>query len=162
MDINESENDRTDTMSTMDTMDTMDTMESAEMQLEELEQHPEATQLQLLVYEIDHFHEHGIQPSTDWYEARFLKIYAYSELHWQDLANQFQHKNDYIYETATKISEMLAYLIEQWGASPIFDLSVYYQLVHSMNELWEHYSTTYVGDEKDEDIVDLIAGMTHL
>lgn len=139
-----------------------DAMESAEMQLDELQQHPEATQLQLLVYEVEHLHEHGIQPSSDWYEARFLKIYAYSELQWGSLAEQFQHRNPYIYETAVTISQMLAHLVEEWSHCPVFDISIYYQLLHDMNDLWKYYSENYIGDEEDEDVVDLIAGMRHL
>jgi hypothetical protein len=139
-----------------------DTMESAEMALEELQQHPEATQLEILTYESEHLLEHGIQPSQEWYEARFLKIYEYSELNWRDLAHRYQLDNTYLAEKAVAISNGLHHLIEEWSASPIFDLSVYYAVLHDMNELWKYYESEYMDENHDTDVSELIANMKHL
>lgn len=139
-----------------------DTMETAEMELEELQQHPEATQLELLVYESEHIMEHGVQPSPDWYEARFLKIYQYSELNWRDFTHQFQTRNPELAEKAYRIQQALAHLVEEWSTCPIFDLSIYYGALHDMNELWTYYSAEYMDEQEDEDVSDLIIGLKHM
>lgn len=141
---------------------TQDAMEDIEMQLEELQQHPEATQLQMLTYESEHFMEHGIQPSQDWYEARFFKIYQYSELNWSDIAHRYRLDNTYLSEKADTIQKALQHLIEEWSVSPIFDLSIYYSVLHDMLELWEYYESEYMDEHHDEDVSDLIAGLKHL
>lgn len=148
--------------STMESAETADTMESAEMALEELQQHPEATQLEILTYESEHLMEHGIQPSQEWYEARFFKIYQYSELNWHDLARRYHLDNSYLSEKAASISKGLQYLIEEWSASPIFDLSVYYGVLHEMSELWKYYESEYMDENHDTDVSELIANMKHL
>lgn len=139
-----------------------DTMESAEMELEELQQHPEATQLELLMYESEHIMEHGVQPSQEWYEARFLKIYQYSELNWSDFTQQFHARNPSLAEMSHRIQHALAHLVEEWGVSPIFDLSIYYGALHDMNELWKYYSAEYMDEQEDEEVSDLIVGLRHL
>ena len=137
-------------------------MEDMEMQLEELHQHPETMQLHMLTHEIEHIHEHGIQPSPSWYEARFLKLYEYSELNWEEWSLSFSIKNPYVAEGATRIHRALDRLIEEWSVHPIFDLSIYYQLLHDMNELWEYYQSEYVDEMGDDDVSDLISGLKHL
>jgi len=139
-----------------------DTMESAEMALEELQQHPEATQLEILTYESEHLMEHGVQPSQDWYEARFLKIYEYSELNWHDLAHRYQLDNAYLAEKAASISKGLQHLIEEWSNSPVFDLSIYYGVLHDMNELWKYYESEYMDENHDTDVSELIASIKHM
>jgi hypothetical protein len=139
-----------------------DMMEDVEMQLEELQQHPEATQLEILVYESEHILEHAVQPSQDWYEARFLKIYQYSELNWSDLAHRYQFDNPYLSEKAEQIEKALAHLIEEWGVSPVFDLSIYYSAIHDMLELWKYYESEYMDENHDEDVSALISGLRHL
>ena len=46
-----------------------DMMEDIEMKLEELQQHPESTQLEMMTYESEHILEHGVQPSQEWYQT---------------------------------------------------------------------------------------------
>ena len=139
-----------------------DMMEDIEMQLDELQQHPESTQLEMLTYESEHLQEHGIQPSQEWYEARFFKLYQYSELNWSDFAERYQLDNAYLAEKAQQIQKALAHLIEEWSVSPVFDLSVYYGVLHDMLELWKYYESEYVDENHDMDVSDLIAGLKHL
>jgi hypothetical protein len=139
-----------------------DMMEDVEMQLDELNQHPEATQLEILTYESEHMLEHGIQPSQDWYETRFIKIYEYSELNWSDFAYRYHLDNTYMSEKATSIYQGLQHLIEEWAVSPIFDLSIYYGILHDMLELWKYYESEYMDENHDLDVSDLISGLKHL
>lgn len=139
-----------------------DMMEDVEMQLEELEQHPEATQLELMTYESEHLMDHGIQPSQEWFEARFLKIYQYSELNWDDFAHRYHLDNHYLAEKAAAISKGLRHLVEEWSVSPVFDLAIYYGVLHDMNELWKYYESEYMDENHDEDVSALIASMKHL
>ena len=139
-----------------------DMMEDMEMQLEELNQHPEATQLEMLVYESEHIMEHGVQPTQEWFEARFFKIYQYSELNWTDFVGRYQMDNSYLAEKAHQIHRGLTHLIEEWGTQPVFDLSVYYGVLHDMNELWKYYESEYMDENHDEDVSDLISGLKHL
>lgn len=139
-----------------------DTMEDAEMQLEELQQHPEATQLEILTYESEHLMDHGVQPSQEWFEARFFKIYQYAELNWDDLVERYHHDNTYLAEKAGAISKGLQYLIDEWSTSPVFDLSIYYGVLHDMNELWKYYESEYMDENHDDDISELIANIKHM
>ena len=151
-----------DSADTADTVDTSDMMESMEMALEELQQHPEATQLEMMTYESEHIMEHGVQPSQEWYEARFYKLYQYSELNWTDFSHRYQLDNTYLAEKAHAIQQALTHLVEEWSVSPIFDLSIYYGVLHDMNELWKYYESEYMDENQDEDVSELIAGLKHL
>lgn len=139
-----------------------DMMEDIEMQLEELQQHPEAIQLEMLVHESEHLMEHGIQPTHEWFEARFFKIYQYSELNWSDFIDQYKFSNMELSEKANQIFKSLNHLIEEWSVQPVFDLSVYYSVLHEMNELWKYYESEYMDENHDEDVSDLISGLKHL
>lgn len=146
----------------MASMYSEDMMEEVEMNLDELHQHSEATQLEMLTCEIGHIHEHGIQPSQNWFEERFLKIYQYSELNWNDLNKKYQFYNPALAEQAERIQKGLAYLVNEWSNSPIFDLGVYYTVLHEMNQLWKYYEMEYVDENHDDDVSDLISGMKHM
>ena len=139
-----------------------DSMESDEMPLEELQQHPEATQLEMLTHESEHILEHGIQPTQEWYQARFFKIYQYSELNWNDFAHRYKLGNTYLADKASHIQRALQHLVDEWSTAPIFDLSVYYGVLHDMNELWKYYESEYMDENQDEDISELISGLKHL
>ena len=83
-----------------------------EMDLQQLEDKDNLTQLQLLNFEIQHIMEHGIQPPTEWYTERFLKIHNYSELDWNSFSESFQNKNEFIVESSYKIISLLNSLQE--------------------------------------------------
>jgi hypothetical protein len=146
----------------MASMYSEDMMEDVEMKLEELYQHSEATQLEMLTCEIGHMYEHGIQPSQEWFQERFLKVYQYSELNWRHLNEKYHFHNPSLAEQAERIEKGLATLVEQWSVSPIFDLDTYYTVLHEMNQLWKYYEAEYVDENHDEEVSDLISSMKHL
>jgi len=146
----------------MASMYSEDMMEDVEMNLEELQQHGEATQLEMLNAEIGHMYEHGIQPTQGWFEDRFLKIYQYSELNWKDLHLKYRFQNPSLSEQAERIMKGLNQLVEEWSVSPIFDLDTYYATLHEMNQLWKYYEMEYVDENHDDDVSDLIAGLKHM
>lgn len=133
-----------------------------ETDLQELENKDNLTQLQLLNLEIQHIMEHGIQPNQQWYSERFLKIHNYSELDWNSFMQSFLNKNEFIVESAYKIMSLLYSLQEEWSCSPIFDLEKYYELLSEINNVWSYFSENYMGEEEDQDVVDLIIGLKHL
>ncbi len=133
-----------------------------EMELQELENKDNLTQLQLLNMEIQHIMEHGIQPNQQWYSERFIKIHNYSELDWNSFMQSFLNKNEFIVESACKIMSLLHSLQEEWSCSPIFDLEKYYELLNEIHSVWSYFSENYMGQEDDQDVVDLIIGLKHL
>jgi hypothetical protein len=135
---------------------------SDEMALEELQQHSEVRQLELLIYESEHLQEHGVQPSFEWFEARFLKIYQYSELNWADLALRYQFDNADLARQASEIQRAPQYLIDEWSVGPVFDLEVYDGVLHAIQTLWTYYDAEYVDESGDIDVSDLISDMKHL
>ena len=34
--------------------------------------------------------------------------------------------------------------------------------IHDIQNLWNYYKSTYIGDESDPDVGDLIVGLTHM
>lgn len=133
-----------------------------EMDLEHLEENDNLTQLQLLNFEIQHIMEHGIQPNQEWYSERFLKIHNYSELDWNSFMESFKNKNGFIVESCYKIMSLLHAIQEEWSCSPIFDLEKYYVLINEIHSVWTYFSENYMGNEDDQDVVDLIIGLKHL
>jgi len=57
---------------------------------------------------------------------------------------------------------MIQEIMDEWAVSPVFNLSTYYQLVYNMENLINVYQTLYVGNETDEDMADLILGISQL
>lgn len=133
-----------------------------EMDLQQIDNKDNLTQLQLLNYEIQHIMEHGIQPEPQWYSERFLKIHNYSELDWNSFMQSFLNKNEFIVESSCKIMSLLHSLQEEWSCSPIFDLEKYYELLNEIHSVWSYFSENYMGEEDDQDVVDLIIGLKHL
>lgn len=135
--------------------------------LYQIEDYDNMTQLQMLNQEIQHIMEHGVQPPQEWFEMRFQKVYQYSELDWMKIVKQFQGKDTsdeatYIMETCHTIVLMIQTIIDEWAVSPVFNLSTYYQLINDMENLITVYRTIYIGDETDEDMADLILGISQL
>ena len=145
-----------------------ETMEfDIEEALYQIEDYDDMTQLQMLNQEIQHIMDHGIQPPQEWFEMRFQKVYQYSEIDWIRIVRQFQGKDTsyeatYIVETCHNIVLMIQSIIDEWGVSPIFTLSTYYQLLYDMEHVVTLYRTLYIGSETDDDIADLIVGISQL
>lgn len=130
--------------------------------LERLDELDNLTQLSVLIMEIHVIQLRSISPAPEWYAQRFRKIAAYAELDWTGMARRFQGKNPFIHESSLQILHYLHQLQYEWGSSPTFSLTAYASLLIKINELWSHYQREYIGDESDEDILDIIEQMTHM
>ena len=130
--------------------------------LERLDELDNLTQLSVLIMEIHLIQFRSIQPDPLWYAQRFRKIAAYAELDWTGMAHRFQGKNPFIHESSLQILYHLNQLQYEWGSSPTFSLAPYAALLTKINTLWEHYQREYIGNESDEDVLDLIEQMTHM
>lgn len=120
------------------------------------------TMLRLLRREIAFIMKHGIQPVDEWYEERSEHIYNYCNINWPALQNKFNNKDHTIYATAKNIEDLLNTLVEELSVSVRFTLVRYYKMIEEIYHVWNYYRELYVGDEDDDNIVDLIESMTHL
>ena len=120
------------------------------------------TQLTLLREEIQAILHHQVQPSSSWYTQRIRQIYTYAELNWNGFAADFEGKNAMLHRTALHIQGRLAYLMTEWSCGPDFSLTHYAALLNEIAALWTTYHATYVGNETDEDVLDIIQSMTHM
>jgi len=137
-------------------------MDEIEEELSELDKYTNHEQLMILVKESQHMMIYGILPNEDWYQQRSTYLHAYSDLSWKAMSERFQNKDPYLHETAGAIANMLETLLDEWSVAPVFNLATYARLLYEMDRLWKYYHTQYVGDETDEDIVDVIEGLTHM
>jgi hypothetical protein len=149
-------------------------MDASKMDLDALDLRPEGeyaahldaldnlTQLALLREEIQSILQRSTPPPPSWYTQRIRKIYTYAELNWAGFAADFEGKNTELYRTALHIQGRLAHLITEWSCGPDFSLEQYAALLNEIASLWTTYHTTYVGNETDEDILDIIQDMTHM
>jgi hypothetical protein len=119
-------------------------------------------QLHSLQAELTHFVEHGVDPEEEWYTIRYSYIELYSHLRWNDFAESFKDKDDYLYEYSLAIHIMLGELIHEYSTRPTFTFELYCSIINSIAEVWEYYNKTYMGDEDDLDIVDLIESLTFM
>lgn len=153
----------------------MQSMEDIEMQEqeqymaddeEEAEQHLEKNsnvqELESLREEIDSIMEQGLSPPHAWYQKRYINIQIYSELGWSSMAYRFQRTDRYIQNTAINIMNNIDDLCEEFHQKQHFNLRYYQHMVHDIEDLWNYYKTTYIGDESDPDVGDLIVGLTHM
>ena len=133
-----------------------------EWKLQHLDQLDNEEQLNLILREINHIMWHGIKPTDDWYNERFHYINTYASINWSDLSSRFDNKDDYINETAAHILELIADLVEERSVKREFNLAKYYRAILNIKELWAYYKDSYMGDESDTNVVDLIEGLKFL
>ena len=119
-------------------------------------------QLHALQGELTHFVEHGIDPEEEWYVSRYYFIELYSQLRWNDFAESFKDKDDYLYEFSLAIHMMLGELINEYSTRPTFTFELYCSAINSIAEVWHYYNDKFMGDEEDLDIVDLIESLTFM
>lgn len=136
----------------------LDVEETFEYQLEHLEEYDNLTQLRLIIQEIEFITDHALQPSVDWFERRMDFVIAYSALNWKELAEQTH--DPYLSEKSRTIVEDCVQLMDQWSSAPIFDLSIFYSLVHTVEEVRDYYFKYYTTEE--DDLFDIIAGIKQL
>lgn len=119
-------------------------------------------QLEILNREIAHITTNGIEPSEEWYDARFEYIVKYSNLGWLDLVERFNGKDKYIFDTALLIIQLINRLLEERAIKRKFYIPTYHTMLYNIKNIWEYYNTTYVCGETDIDVVNLVEGMTYL
>lgn len=130
--------------------------------LKNLDNYSNLTQLLLLKSEIDHIVSHNCLPKEDWYNERIKYIRIYSQLNWNDLIQTFYGKDNYMFQMSMKIKNTCEVLLEEASTKPIFNLQLYYNLIHDIHSIWHHYFMKYMGEETDPDMIDLISNMTHM
>jgi hypothetical protein len=133
-----------------------------EWKLQHLDQYENEEQLNLIMCEINHIMGHGIKPSDEWYNERFQYIYQYSHINWADLSKRFTTKDQYIYGTAADIQQLVSELVEERSTKRAFNIATYYRAILHIKDLWSYYKDTYMGDESDTNVVDLIEGLKFL
>ena len=136
--------------------------DTSSMTLESMDLLDNLTQLTLFREEIQAILQHQANPPPSWYTQRIRTIYTYAELNWAGFAADFEGKNAMLHRTALHIQGRLAYLMTEWSCGPDFSLEHYAALLNEIDALWTTYHTTYVGNETDEDILDIIQNMTHM
>lgn len=139
-----------------------DPIEDIEQALDHLEEYDRFTQVQLLHQEVQHYLEHGTQPTKEWFIQRYRYISMYAELHWLHMYYTLHDKNTFIADLCHQIHLGLEQLEEEWGVSPYFTMETYYNVLNSIVIFWPYFQSNYVADEYDEDVTDLIIGMKHL
>ena len=127
-----------------------------------VEKNENVRELERLREEIDQLQAQGISPPLTWYEERFHHLVTYSELGWASMAERFHGLDRYIENTSLNILHNLEDLVESFYQNGHFNLRHYQHLLHDIETLWNYYQTTYLGEESDPEVGDLIVGLTHL
>ena len=131
-------------------------------QLQHLEKNNNVRELEQLREEIDSIMANGISPPEAWYQKRYINIQIYSELGWTHMAQRFDGIDRYIHNTAMNIMNNIEDRLEEFHQKGHFHLRYYHHLIHDIEELWNYYKTTYIGEESDPEVGDLIVGLTHM
>lgn len=118
--------------------------------------------LRTLREEIQLIFLHELVPPDDWYGERADTLHVYAELDWIPYATRFYGKNDKLYQLAVQIHTDLHHVLEEWATTPQFSLVPYRRIIENIQTFWDIYSQLYVGDERDEEVIDLIEQMTHM
>lgn len=141
-------------------------MEECEIDIEKalnnLDEFNNLTQLKILKSEINHIMLHNVTPTEGWFDERFLHIQIYSQLGWFELAHRFYKKDNFMFNKSKLINELCIELLEEYSTKPNFTLNKYYILINEISNIWQYYYTKYMGEEKDDDIINLIEEMTNL
>ena len=127
-----------------------------------MSQSNEVRYLQMLVNESTKIIQTEHKPNKEWFRERIVKIFDYAGLDWAELAYKYNESDNFLSEKASKIQEGISYLIDDWSTQPVFDLTVYHNVILDINELWVYYESNYIDENYDADISDLISGLKHL
>ena len=120
------------------------------------------TQLDLLRREIIHVLQNEIQPNQEWFELRTPLIYNYQTVNWSSVIDRFNNKDIKMHLTAINITVLLRTLEDQLSVSAYFNLHTYYNLLDEIHHIWTYYKQLYVGNEQDEDMIDLVEMVSFL
>jgi hypothetical protein len=141
----------------------VDTQEerTLEEKLEYLSEYDNNTQLYLLIHEIEHLMDHAIQPPITWFEQRIDYVILYSGLNWRDFVAQSY--DEHLSRMCRTIIQSGQQIMEDWSVSPMFDMSDYYTLLHTVNEARAYFTETYSTTQDNVgDLLEVIAGMDRL
>lgn len=133
-----------------------------DFELQNLKLFDNTQQLEILNREVAYIATNGIKPLDNWYDDRFEYIVKYSELGWKELAERFNFKDKYIFDTAQLIIQLISRLLEERAIKRFFYIPTYHTLLCNIKNIWEYYNTTYVCGETDIEIVDLVEGLAYL
>jgi len=123
-------------------------------EIQNLEEYPNAAQLDILHREIHFIMVNEFMPPSDWFDARIDKIYAYHSLNWEDLNRKYIHKDSYIHHTSLQIQQMLRRLMDEWAGHSQFDLPTYQVVIDYIQCIWKYYSAVYLMEDSEEDMED--------
>lgn len=141
---------------------TMENFNAVIQDIDALYKLDKGTQLELLRREITYVLQNELQPTQEWYEARTPLIYNYQTVNWSSVINRFNGKDPHMHLTASNITVLLALLEDQLSVSAYFNLNTYYKLLDEIHHIWTYYRQHYVGDETDEDVIDLVEMVSFL
>lgn len=127
-------------------------------ELDNMEEMDNIDQLHLLLKEINIITTHGIIPATNWYEERVGFIRTYNSLNWEYIITQFHDSNRFLTDTATRLKETMAVILQQWEHG-LFSLQHYQYVIYNVNNIWTYYNSNYVTSDGMED---LLMGMSAL
>jgi hypothetical protein len=101
-----------------------------------------------------------VQPSEGWYDRHFRYVYKYHMIDWNGLADKFKDKDNILYGLSTRTRDIIQELMDEYGGRPNFSFDNYYTMLCSIHNLWMYYKNTYIGEEDDTDVVDLVEMMS--
>ena len=119
-------------------------------------------QLEILRREITYVLQNELQPTQEWFEDRTPLIYSYQTVNWASVMERFNGKDPHMHLTASNITALLGLLEDQLSVSAYFNLNTYYKLLDEIHHIWTYYRQHYVGDETDEDVIDLVEMVSFL
>lgn len=130
-----------------------------DVEIQHLKMFDNLKQLDILHREIAYITRNNIKPTDDWYDDRFEYILKYSQLNWRELAERFNYRDKYMYDTSLQIIQLITRLLEERATKRYFYIPTYHALLYVVKNCWDHYNNTYVCGETDTDVVDLVEGM---
>ena len=130
--------------------------------LEALHALDKGEQLKWLRREITYVLQNELQPTQEWFEDRTPLIYSYQTVNWASVMERFNGKDPHMHLTASNITALLGLLEDQLSVSAYFNLNTYYKLLDEIHHIWTYYKQHYVGDETDEDVIDLVEMVSFL
>lgn len=139
-----------------------DQLMTLEAKLTRLYQMNREEQLSLLIHEIKQIIIYNIPLDERWFTERMEFIHEYATIGWKEMSERLDGKDHYISTTSREIHHQLRQLMTEWDHRPTISLPVYYRVLHDIQEVWKQYQKKYVGDETDEEIVDLIEQITYM
>jgi len=142
--------------------ESLDDLMTLESRIAKIHDMSKEDQLELLIHEIKQVIIYNLPLDNGWYTRRMEFIYDYATIGWMEMSERLEGKDPFISNTSRDIMKQLKQLMTEWDYRPTISLPVYYRVLHDIQDVWRRYQAQYVGEEEDEDIVDVIEQMTHM